>query len=94
MCTFATFEARAAQKQHPISTSDKSVCFRIIQRNIWGFDSQTVAGPLHSIRVYHKSIITPHACARGKVIGRVVVVIVFLVVIVSTKIAISRDIGV
>ena len=34
--------------------------------------------------------ITPRACARGKVIGRVVVVIV----VVSTKFAISRDIGV
>ena len=34
-------------------------------------------------------IITPRACARGKVIGRVVVVVV-----VSTKIAISRDIDV
>ena len=36
---------------------------------------------------YH--FITPRACARGKVIGRIVVVVV-----VSTKIAISRDIGV
>ena len=35
-------------------------------------------------------IITPHACARGKVIGRIVVV----VVVVTTKIAISRDVGV
>ena len=34
-------------------------------------------------------VITPRACARGKVIGRVVVV----VVVVSTKIAISRDLG-
>ena len=34
-------------------------------------------------------LITPRACARGKVIGRVVVVIV---VVVSTKIAISRDV--
>ena len=33
------------------------------------------------------NIITPHACARGKVIGCIVVVV-------STKIAISRDIGV
>ena len=37
-----------------------------------------------------KEIFTPRACARGKVIGCVVVV----VVVVSTKIAISRDIGV
>ena len=35
-------------------------------------------------------IFTPRACARGKVIGCVVVV----VVVVSTKIAISRDVGV
>ena len=34
-------------------------------------------------------IITPRACARGKVIGRVVVV----VVVVSRKIAISRGLG-
>ena len=32
-------------------------------------------------------IITPRACARGKVIGCVVVVV-------STKIAISRDVGI
>ena len=36
------------------------------------------------------NIITPRACARGKVIGRVVVV----VVVVSTKIAIFRDTGI
>ena len=35
-------------------------------------------------------IITPRACARSKIIGCVIVV----VVIVSTKIAISRDAGV
>ena len=34
-------------------------------------------------------IITPHACARGKVISHVVVA----VVVVSTNIAISRDLG-
>ena len=40
-------------------------------------------------------IFTPHACARGKVISRVVVVIIIVVVVVvSTKITISRDIGV
>ena len=33
------------------------------------------------------TLITPRACARGKVIGRVVVVV-------STKIALFRDIGV
>ena len=37
-----------------------------------------------------RSLITPRACARGKVIGRVVVV----VVVVSTKIAISQDVDV
>ena len=36
-------------------------------------------------------IITPCACARGKVISRVVVVVV---IVVSTKIAISRDVDV
>ena len=39
-------------------------------------------------------IITPRACARGKVIGYVVVVVVVVVVIVSTKITISRDAGI
>ena len=42
--------------------------------------------------VYDICVITPCACARGKVIGCVVVVIV--VVVVSTKIAISRDVDV
>ena len=37
-----------------------------------------------------RALVTPRACARGKVIGRVVVV----VVVVSIKFAISRDIGV
>ena len=36
-------------------------------------------------------IFTLHACARGKVIGCVVVVVV---VVVSTKIAISQDVGI
>ena len=36
-------------------------------------------------------VVTPRACARGKVIGRVVVVVV---VVMSTKIAISRDVGI
>ena len=40
-------------------------------------------------------LIIPRACARGKVIGCVVVVvIVVVIVVVSTKIAISRDVGV
>ena len=44
-------------------------------------------------------LITPRACARGKVIGSVVVVIVILVVvvivvIVSTKIAKSQKTGI
>ena len=39
-------------------------------------------------------MITPRACARDKVIGRVVVVVVVVVVIVvSRKIAISRGLG-
>ena len=38
-------------------------------------------------------IFTPRACARGKVIGSVVIVVV-VVVIVHTKIAKSRDIGI
>ena len=37
------------------------------------------------------SIFTPHACARGKVIGSVIVVIV---VVVDTKIAKSQKIGI
>ena len=44
--------------------------------------------PSITLRMYY--VITPCTCARGKVLGRVVVV----VVVVSTKIAISRDIGV
>ena len=37
----------------------------------------------------------PRACARGNVIGRiVVVVVVIVVVVVSTKIAISQDVGI
>ena len=36
-------------------------------------------------------VITLRVCARGKVIGRVVVVVI---VVVSTKIAISQDIGI
>ena len=35
-------------------------------------------------------IFTPRACAKGKVIGCVVII----VIVVSTKIAISRDVGV
>ena len=38
-------------------------------------------------------IITPRACARGKVIGCVIVAVV-IVIVVSTKIAISRDVGI
>ena len=39
-----------------------------------------------------KLLITPRACARGKVIGCIVVVVV--VVVIGTKIAISRDVGI
>ena len=42
-------------------------------------------------------IFTPHACARGRVIGRViigvVIVVVIVVVVVDTKIAKSGDLG-
>ena len=38
--------------------------------------------------LFQSITITPHACARGKVISRVIVVVV-----VSRKIAISRDLG-
>ena len=45
--------------------------------------------------VLYRALVTPHACARGKVIGHVVVVVVVIVVvIVSTKIAISRNVGI
>ena len=37
-------------------------------------------------------VVTPCACARGKAIGYVVVIAI--VVVVTTKIAISRDVGV
>ena len=39
-------------------------------------------------------IITPRACARGKVIGLSVVVVVIVVVVVGTKIARSRLLGI
>ena len=41
--------------------------------------------------VLHMIVFTPHACARGRVIGRVVVIVV-VVVIVSTKITISPNV--
>ena len=50
----------------------------------WGSGSPSVFWLSQTVGV------TPRACARGKVIGRVVVVIV----VVSTKIAISRDVGI
>ena len=41
---------------------------------------------LHAIHPQHsRSFITPRACARGKVIGRVVVVDVIVIVVVSTN---------
>ena len=43
--------------------------------------------------VLYRALVTPHACARGKVIDRVIVVVV-VVVVVSTKIVTSRDIGI
>ena len=30
-------------------TSDKSICFRIAQRSVWGLDSQTVAEPRRGV---------------------------------------------
>ena len=52
-----------------------------------------------TLNAHFSYIITPHACARGKVISRVVVVvivivIVVVVVVVSTKIDKSQKIGV
>ena len=44
---------------------------------------------MHAILWQTQTIITPRACTRVKVIGRVVIVVV-----VSTKIVISRDVGV
>ena len=46
---------------------------------------------LHGAFLGHLKIITPRACVRDKVIGRVVVVVV--VVVVSRKIAISGGLG-
>ena len=43
---------------------------------------------LPTLHLLNRIVITPHACARGKVISRVVNVVV------STKIAISRDVGI
>ena len=50
---------------------------------------------LHTLEILSscRVIFTPHACARGKVIGRVVIVVV-VVIVVSTKITISRDVGI
>ena len=43
---------------------------------------------------HHKNYYTLHACARGKVIGSVIVVVVVVVAIVmDTKIAKSRDLS-
>ena len=51
-------------------------------------------GLIPSLHSQFYSIITPHTCARGKVIGRVVVVVVVIViVVVNTKIAKSQKIG-
>ena len=40
---------------------------------------------------FSANLITLRACARGKVIGCVIVVVI---IVVSTKIAISRDVGI
>ena len=55
--------------------------------------SKSIVIDIHYNHWKEHAIITPHTCARDKVIGRVVVVIV-VVVVVSTKIAISQDVGV
>ena len=56
---------------------------------------QTLAdhGSLRPLHPPEFPLITPRACARGKVIGCVVIIVVvaFVVVVVSTKIAIFRD---
>ena len=44
----------------------------------------------YTLNTFYSPLITPCACARGKVIGRVVVVVV---VIIDTKIAKSGDLG-
>ena len=49
------------------------------------------ADKLLALKEVDAQINTPCACARGKVIGCIVVVVV---VVVGTKIAISRDVGV
>ena len=58
-----------------------------------GFVAINPYGLLHNPCRY-MVFITPRACARSKVIGRIVVVIVVVVVIVSTKMAISQDVGI
>ena len=53
------------------------------------YSDEIFAGRIYFILEY-----LPRACTRGKVIGRVIVVVVVFAVVISTKIAISRDIGV
>ena len=66
--------------------------------DLWGVEEASVACSQlgFSSTGKHATIIifTPHACARGKVIGRIIVVVVVVVVVISTKIALFRDIGV
>ena len=49
---------------------------------------QGLNGAFLGLENQYNNVITPRTCARGKVISHVVVVVV------STKIAISRDVGV
>ena len=60
--------------------------------NVSDVSSMCAYGSDHPISQYQLTVITLHACARGKVIGYVVIIIV--VIVVSTKIAISQDVGV
>ena len=63
------------------------------QNGVTGFPTYDICTCTRTVKtaidlnMYLYLVITPRTCARGKVIGRVVVVV-------STKIAISRDIGV
>ena len=59
-------------------------------QSTWGLDPIYIV--CMSNQCNHDMVITLRACARGKVIGHVIVVVV--VVVVSTKIAISRGVDV
>ena len=69
-----------------------SLCLAKLIAGLLYLATSTVHACMLNLEALYMGFITPRACARGKVIGCVVVVVV--VVVVSTKIAISRDIGV